>query len=182
MDEIEDMKATAEQFELSEQEGAADQLPQIVAKARNLAGELNDLCNSSTRCPVRWPARANRRDVAPTSRAIRELLRSDLTIRDVAELFRAHPRAIEALLAELTREPASSHGDPRLGGGFFLVICARLDCTVLCGVEHTSMSFPFPLCKVVASHAWQTIVRELRNAWSANMLQLGRSSKRPTRS
>ncbi len=29
--------------------------------------------------------------------AIRELLRSDLTIRDVAELFRAHPRAIEAL-------------------------------------------------------------------------------------
>ena len=30
--------------------------------------------------------------------AIRDLLRSGLTIRDVAEFFRAHPRAIEALL------------------------------------------------------------------------------------
>jgi hypothetical protein len=30
--------------------------------------------------------------------AVRALLRSGLTVRDVAELFRAHPRAIEALL------------------------------------------------------------------------------------
>jgi hypothetical protein len=30
--------------------------------------------------------------------AARTLLRADLTIRDVAELFRAHPRAIEALI------------------------------------------------------------------------------------
>jgi hypothetical protein len=35
----------------------------------------------------------------PTAQAIRALLRSSLTIRDVAELFRAHPRAIEALIA-----------------------------------------------------------------------------------
>ena len=31
--------------------------------------------------------------------AVRALLHSGLTIRDVAELFRAHPRAIEALIA-----------------------------------------------------------------------------------
>jgi hypothetical protein len=31
--------------------------------------------------------------------AIRALMLSGLTVRDVAELFRAHPRAIEALLA-----------------------------------------------------------------------------------
>ena len=30
--------------------------------------------------------------------AIRVLLRSGLTVRDVAELLRAHPRAIEALI------------------------------------------------------------------------------------
>jgi len=31
--------------------------------------------------------------------AVRALLRSGLTVRDVAEIFRAHPRAIEALIA-----------------------------------------------------------------------------------
>ena len=31
--------------------------------------------------------------------AVRSLLRSGLTVPDVAELFRAHPKAIEALIA-----------------------------------------------------------------------------------
>ena len=39
--------------------------------------------------------------------AIRSLLRTGLTIRDVAELFRAHPKAIEALIAKL-RMPVAS--------------------------------------------------------------------------
>ena len=35
---------------------------------------------------------------AELSAAVRALLRSGLTVRDVDELFRAHPRAIEALI------------------------------------------------------------------------------------
>jgi hypothetical protein len=34
-----------------------------------------------------------------TAAAIRELLRAGLTVRDVAELFRVHPRAIVEMLA-----------------------------------------------------------------------------------
>jgi len=34
----------------------------------------------------------------PHPTALRALLRSGLTVRDLAELFRAHPRAIEALI------------------------------------------------------------------------------------
>lgn len=35
---------------------------------------------------------------AQLAAAVGTLLRSGLTVRDVAELFRAHPRAIEALI------------------------------------------------------------------------------------
>jgi plasmid maintenance system antidote protein VapI len=38
------------------------------------------------------------RPAAPLAATIRELLASGLTIRDVAELLGAHPRAIEALI------------------------------------------------------------------------------------
>lgn len=36
---------------------------------------------------------------AQLAAAVRALLRSGLTIRDIADLFRAHPRAIETLIA-----------------------------------------------------------------------------------
>jgi hypothetical protein len=45
MDEIGDMTATVEKFDLHEQEGAARQLPVILNKVRELSGALNDLCN-----------------------------------------------------------------------------------------------------------------------------------------
>jgi hypothetical protein len=37
--------------------------------------------------------------VSNVAAAVRDLLARGLTVRDVAELFRAHPRAIEALIA-----------------------------------------------------------------------------------
>ena len=46
MDEIGDMQATVEHFELHEHPGAAEKLPGILERARVLAEELNDLCNA----------------------------------------------------------------------------------------------------------------------------------------
>jgi hypothetical protein len=54
LDEIEDIKATTERFDLYEQPDAAEKLPGILERARALAGELNDLCGC-THLSVRVP-------------------------------------------------------------------------------------------------------------------------------
>jgi hypothetical protein len=45
LDEIEDIKATTERFDLHEQDGAAEKLPDILERAKALAEGLNELCN-----------------------------------------------------------------------------------------------------------------------------------------
>ena len=45
LDEISDMHATTERFDLYEQAGAASKLPGILERAQALAAELNDLCD-----------------------------------------------------------------------------------------------------------------------------------------
>jgi hypothetical protein len=98
MDEISDMTATVEKFDLHEQEDAIAQLPQILEQAKQLATRLNDLCNSEHLPASRLASEGNPSDIPDRDRDPR-FLRSGLTIRDVAQLFRAHPRAIEALIA-----------------------------------------------------------------------------------
>jgi hypothetical protein len=53
MDEIGDMQATVEQFELHEQPDAAEKLPGILERAKALAEELNDSCDSEHLPPSR---------------------------------------------------------------------------------------------------------------------------------
>jgi hypothetical protein len=45
LDEIEDIKATTEQFDLQDQPESAEKLPGILERTKALAAELNDLCN-----------------------------------------------------------------------------------------------------------------------------------------
>lgn len=58
LDEVEDIKATTERFDLHEQPEAAQKLPGILERARALAAELNDLCNCEHLPRVVLPADA----------------------------------------------------------------------------------------------------------------------------
>jgi hypothetical protein len=58
LDELADMQATTERFDLHEQPGAAEKLPGILEHARVLAAALNDLCDCEHLPPSMVPPAA----------------------------------------------------------------------------------------------------------------------------